>query len=35
MVLGHDQQQHPTLHSGGVSRGGCVAVVVAVGVSDR
>ena len=28
--LGKDQQQHPTVHSGGVSRGGFVAVAVAV-----
>ena len=32
MHLGQDQQQHPTVNRGGVSKGGSVAV--AVGVSD-
>ena len=32
MGLGQDQQQHPTVHIGGISRGGSVAV--AVGVRD-
>ena len=32
MGQGQDQQQHPAVHIGGISRGGSVAL--AVGVSD-